>query len=351
MPLRVTRAAYPAAASHPLAVARTDRNIASGAGAVALHATAGRSSTPIRQAYALSQATCRSQPVAAKRTTMSTPRSMAHRFLLLSASLCCAVVLTQRAPAQRTGEEVFNSVCIACHTIGEGGRPGLGPDLKYVTYRIRDREWLAQFIRSSQSMIKAGDERAVTAFKHFGEVVMTDNVISDTEMDSLLAYLDAAHGLFGPGEDDGSGDPVEGQDIFQGRIRLANGGPACNSCHHVKNDAVIGGGILAKDLTQVFSRLGGQGVRAVLGNQPFPVMERAYKDNPLDPEEVASLVAFLRKADAEHELQQPKDYGIMLLLTGLGGCAVLFGLFALFWKGRKQRTVNATVYDRQLATM
>ncbi len=294
-----------------------------------------------------------------RKTNMSKPRPKTHHFFLLSATLSVAMLLAVPASGQRTGEEIFKTVCTACHTIGEGGRPGLGPDLKYYTFNLkiathnkRDREWLKKFIRSSQTLVKAGDERAVTAFNQFNRVLMQDNVISDPEMDSLLAYLDAAHGLFASAASEDKGDPVQGQEIFQGKVRLSNGGPACNSCHHVTNDAVIGGGVLAKDLTQVFSRLGGeQAVRAVIGTQPFPVMEQAYKNNPLEPGEVASLVAFLEKADKEHKLQQPKDYGIMLFFSGIGGCALLFALFALFWRGRKQRTVNSAIYDRQIASV
>ena len=81
-----------------------------------------------------------------------------------------------------------------------------------------------------------------------------------------------------------------GQGLFQGTTRLANGGPTCNSCHDVTNDAVIGGGILATELTTVFSRLGGPGVRAILGSPPFPVMQQAYVDKSLTEAEVAGLV-------------------------------------------------------------
>ena len=49
----------------------------------------------------------------------------------------------------------------------------------------------------------------------------------------------------------------------------------------VNNDAVIGGGILASELTSVFSRMGDPAVRSILGNAPFPVMKTAYLDKPL----------------------------------------------------------------------
>jgi hypothetical protein len=139
-----------------------------------------------------------------------------------------------------------------------------------------------------------------------------------------------------------------GQGLFQGTTRLANGGPTCNSCHDVTNDAVIGGGILATELTTVFSRLGGPGVRAILGSPPFPVMQQAYVDKSLTEAEVAGLVAFLQQADAEQGLHQPRDYGIRLFGSGLGGALVLLGLYSMAWGGRKRGSVNQEIFDRQV---
>jgi hypothetical protein len=139
-----------------------------------------------------------------------------------------------------------------------------------------------------------------------------------------------------------------GQALFQGDRRLSNAGPTCNSCHEVTNDAVIGGGILAVELTTVFSRLGGPGVRAIIGSPPFPVMERAYRDKALTDEEVGALVAFLERADAEQALHQPRDYGIKLFGTGLFGAVILMGLYSVMWSGRRKGSVNQSIFDRQV---
>ena len=136
--------------------------------------------------------------------------------------------------------------------------------------------------------------------------------------------------------------------LFQGDTRLANGGPTCNGCHEVVNDAVIGGGILARELTTVFSRLGGPGVRAIIGSPPFPVMEQAYRNKALTEEGVAALVAFLERADAEQTLHQPRDYGIKLAGAGLVGAVILLGLYSLMWSGRRGGSVNQDIYDRQV---
>jgi hypothetical protein len=119
----------------------------------------------------------------------------------------------------------------------------------------------------------------------------------------------------------------------------------------VRNDAVIGGGILAAELTTVFSRMGGAGVKAILGQAPFPVMQAAYADKPLTDDEVTALVAFLEYADSEQYNQLPRDYGIGLFLSGTFGAAILFLLFGIIWRKRKTGPVNQAIYDRQVTSI
>ena len=131
---------------------------------------------------------------------------------------------------------------------------------------------------------------------------MPDQTLTKAEILAVVEYAKTPHvvGAAQPAEPVAltEEDIVLGQNLFEGSVRLSNGGPACNSCHDVTNDAVIGGGILAKELTTVFSRLGGPGVRAILCSPPFPVMQEAYEDEPLTESEVKALVGFLQRADS-----------------------------------------------------
>ena len=250
------------------------------------------------------------------------------------------------------GRETFQARCAVCHTVGGGVL--VGPDLQGVDQR-RSEAWILEFVRSSQALVRAGDPDAVAIFERFNRIMMPDHALADQEIRAILAYIG------GPSSAETTGPPAvpaatpeqveRGRDLFQGVARLANGGPTCTSCHHVRDDAVIGGGVLARELTTVFSRLGGPGVRAILGSPPFPVMQRAYRDTPLEEAEVASLVAFLQRADEEHALHQPADYGVKLLAAGLLGTALLLGLSALVWRGRRTSSVNQEIYDRQLSSM
>jgi mono/diheme cytochrome c family protein len=262
--------------------------------------------------------------------------------------------------AQDPGEQVFNTTCFACHTIG-GGRL-IGPDLAGV-HEKRSQDWLEKFVSSSQSMINAGDAEAVALFEEYNSLLMPDAVASEEQVRQVLSYIksqssgDASSTVasaiepVAPPEPASEEDILAGQELFQGNLRLENGGPACNACHEVRNDAVIGGGILAVELTTVFSRMGGAGVTAILGQAPFPVMQAAYEDRSLTDGEVAALVAFLEYADSEQYNQLPRDYGIGLFASGAVGAGILFFFFGFVWRGRKRGSVNQAIYDRQIRSV
>lgn len=110
----------------------------------------------------------------------------------------------------------------------------------------------------------------------------------------------------------------------------------------------MGGGILARDLSLVFTRMGKQGIRAMLGTSPFPVMQIAYEGKALTDDEIHALVGFLTHADREHAYQRPRDYGWGLFGGGAVGTAVLLGFYSLAGWRRKKRCVNQDIYDRQV---
>lgn len=264
---------------------------------------------------------------------------------------------SQAAFAEASAKDIFQQRCSACHSIGEGRR--VGPDLAGVNNR-RSEAWLLKFIKSPQAVINSGDKDALALFEQF-KMVMPDQALSDDEIKGVLAHIKTAGGPpAGDKETTPSTAPSAaeapptqdeirlGQNLFQGKVRFSNGGPSCISCHHVKNDAVIGGGILAKDLTSVFSRMGGPGVRAILGGPPFPVMQAAYQGKAFTPDEIRALVGFLQNADKEHAFQQPRDYGLRLFNAGVGGAIILLGMYSVVGSRRKKESVNQAIYDRQV---
>ena len=99
-----------------------------------------------------------------------------------------SLVLAEQSFAQSESEtaDLFKLKCGICHTIG-GGRL-VGPDLANVHQR-RSEDWLLEYVRSSQAMIKKGDPDAVAIYEEFNKIAMPDPMISDVEIKSLLSYI------------------------------------------------------------------------------------------------------------------------------------------------------------------
>ncbi len=290
-------------------------------------------------------------------------------FHVLSGRLCAfipgmllaAIFLTwsDKTQAQDAGEQAFNTTCFACHTIG-GGRL-IGPDLAGI-HKQRTQEWLEQFVRSSQTLINSGDAEAVALYEEYNRMLMPDALLSDEQIRAVLGFIKTRSAdqpepvevstvaKAEPEEPASEADILAGQELFQGNIRLENNGAPCNACHDVRGDAVMGGGILAAELTSVFSRMGKAGVQAILGRAPFPVMQAAYVDKELTELEVRQLVAFLEYANSQEYHQLPRDYGLGLFASGVVGAGFLFGLFAFIWRGRKTGSVYQAIFDRQIKT-
>ncbi len=267
---------------------------------------------------------------------------------------------SQSASAQESGKEIFQQRCAACHSIGAGKL--VGPDLVGVNDR-RSEDWLIKFTRSSQALVKSGDKAAIAVFEEFNKMPMPDQALSDDQIKKVLAHIKETGGSPAAGkqatapsaqaakESAAGATPDEiqrGQDLFEGKVRFANAGPSCNACHHVTSDALLGGGVLASELTLVFSRMGKQGVSAILGSSPFPVMQAAYAGKGFSDTEISALVGFLQHADQEHARQLPKEWGWRMFSAGVGGVIVLVGIFSLAGRRRKKGCVNQDIYDRQV---
>lgn len=250
-----------------------------------------------------------------------------------------------------TGEANFQRLCIACHTIGGGKR--VGPDLQGVTTR-RSEEWLLRWIASSQSMVRSGDPTAVALLREYNNVSMPDVALSPAEIRDVLAYIaggpqqPAAAQL--PSVPATPGEIRRGQELFEGKLRFTNGGPACSSCHHVTQDAVAGGGVLAKELTTAFTRLGSSGIRAILSSPPFPVMEQAFHARPLTDPEISALLGYLESVRGRSQYDQPREDSMKLLFGGLAGVSLLMVFYALTWRQRKKDPVNQKVFARQMSS-
>lgn len=285
-------------------------------------------------------------------TCASSPRRQRLIGALLIAAGCAVEATTALA---EDGKAIFEGKCAACHSIGKGRL--LGPDLAGVSDR-RPEDWLIKFIKSPDAVLKSGDAAAKALFDEY-KMPMPDQALSDGQIKDVLAHIKTAGGApaaSGPAAA-AQAKPVaeahpediqRGQALFEGKLAFAGGGPSCNACHHVTSESTLGGGILASELTLVFSRMGQEGVRAILGSSPFPVMQAAYAGKQFSEDEVRALVGFLQHVDKEHSRHMPVEYGWRMLSAGVGGVLVLLVIYSLAGRRRKKRSVNQDIYDRQV---
>lgn len=236
------------------------------------------------------------------------------------------------------GKALFEAKCAACHSIGEG--PKAGPDLKGV-------------------IAKRGKEGTILAIRDPGaarlQPTMPNLGLSKADAEAMVAYLDSGSSTVAatgeasaPAIAPQPADIQRGQDLFEGKQRFAKGGPSCNACHDVKSDAIASGGMLASELTLVFSRMGAKGLQSILANSPFPVMQAAYASRELSEPEITALAAFFQQVEKNHAGQMPRETAWKMFAAGIGGVLVLLALFSLIGGRRKKLSVNQDVYDRQV---
>ena len=261
-------------------------------------------------------------------------------------------------PAHAQDGAALFKPCAACHTIG-GGKT-IGPDLKGITKR-RTNEWLVKFIQSSTAMVKAGDPDAVAVFKQYNNIPMPDNALTAEQINKILAHIDSGSGSAAIDPKQAAlqhqadsilklNSPLDiqaGKELFNGEQRLENGGAACITCHNVTYNNIGKGGILAKDLTKAYSRLGGfAGLKGIIGLAPFPSMLETYKNHQVTEIENVRLQLFLKNADEQNPIQPVAEkpwYLYSALIAGLFILMVISGL----WSQRKRLSVNHSILKRQ----
>ncbi len=269
--------------------------------------------------------------------------------LLLGASLWSGIALAADA------EQEFAIRCAACHSIGEGRR--VGPDLQGVLDR-RTEDWAVAFVQDSAKVVASGDAEAVALFTEFAQIPMPPQ---DLSREVILDLLELTRVAKDPGSTPDApaaeeavavmGDADRGQDLFQGIQRFEKKGPSCISCHSVRNDAVISGGLLGPELTETLKGMDAPAAgQAKVGGfvQAQPIMQRAYVDHAPTDQEVADLAAFLVRINKDQARHMPGDTGRKLAMSGAVGTVLLLGLYSAIWRKRKRFSVNESIYDRQI---
>lgn len=285
------------------------------------------------------------------------------RLLLGIAALAVVSCFAPQKVNAQDGEQLFQQ-CKACHTIGQGKL--LGPDLLDVSKK-RDKVWIKSFIKSSQTIIKAGDPHAVSLFEEFNKLPMMDYNLSDPELDAIIKYIDS-FSTSGSEEDDTSVEVSDslaeaqaaeylasidtgenrkqGQQLFEGKQKFKNGGAACISCHHVNTADAVQGGLLAADLTKSFSRNNGlAGIKGIIEFPPFPAMKNAYEHAAITEDESMKIQVFLMHVDKANA--QGGNSITDLISRGINGMLIMLVGIGLVWFKRKKRSVNYQIMKRQ----
>jgi cytochrome c2 len=260
------------------------------------------------------------------------------------------------------GEQLFQQ-CKACHSIGQGKL--LGPDLLDMSKR-HDANWLKNFIKSSQTMVKIGDAEAVAIFEEYNKLVMIDYNLPDADINAIIKYVDSFSTDSEGGDETASASDslaavqaaeylasidteenrVKGKALFEGERNFKNGGASCVSCHHVNTTESFQGGLLAADLTKSFTRNGGlPGIKGILEFPPYPAMKDAYQHAAITEEESIKLQVFLMHADEEDVVAESSLLDLMK--QGIIGVVILLVVISLVWFKRKKRSVNYQIIKRQ----
>lgn len=277
--------------------------------------------------------------------------------------------------AQSEGEKLFKSICSSCHTINKGKL--IGPDLSGV-YQKKNTEWLVKFIRSSQELVKSGDPDAIAIFNEFNKIPMPDNPLTDEQIHSIIEFIKISD-QNAPAAVDKSKAALDtaavspdstvaataaakdttgivfnakteqmGRSLFNGFTQFANGAVPCISCHNINDQSFLGGGKLAFDLTKSYTKLGTEGIRAILVNPPFPAMKSAIRNN-LEADEINAIISLLKSVDERNINFSSQSHGGLSFFT-LGFVCALFLLVHvyIFYDDRKipEKSPEKTTYKK-----
>jgi len=90
------------------------------------------------------------------------------------------------APPIAEGKAIFSTRCAGCHNVN---KVVTGPALAGVDQR-HSIDWIINFVHSSQTVIKGGDEKAVALFEKFNKIPMPDHPdLTAGNIKSIVEYI------------------------------------------------------------------------------------------------------------------------------------------------------------------
>ena len=231
------------------------------------------------------------------------------------------------------GAVVYADTCATCHQATGLGVVGTFPPLAG-NPAAADADYVTQTVRNGLS--GPLDVLGVT----YNDDMAPFPDLSDDDVAAVVAFVGSladrdtsappstAPDVVEPGDID------EGRDLFEGANRFDNGGAACAACHTAGDVGNLGGWSLGPDITDAHEQFGGDaGLTGWLGSPASATMRPIFGDQPMTPNEIADIVAFLADAPTQ---SKPSDPGDGLILAGAVGFLILIGGMAIAWRGMRQ---------------
>ncbi len=102
--------------------------------------------------------------------------------------LVLCLVPINHGNAAASGQQIFQSLCTACHTIGKGKL--IGPDLAGVTAR-REEAWLIRQIKEPDRLLAEKDPIATQLLQESNNIPMVPLGLSDADVTAVIAYMES----------------------------------------------------------------------------------------------------------------------------------------------------------------
>jgi mono/diheme cytochrome c family protein len=223
-----------------------------------------------------------------------------------------------------SGETIYKAQCAVCHAANGGG--GVGPNFTDAYWlhggSIKNIFWITKYGVPEKGMISWQSQLSPAAMRDVACYIYTfkdTNPVNSKEPQGELYNEEATVSNPErpvPEQDmkltirsvrDTTDDVQIGRQLFSGSLRFSTGGPACITCHHVTDDILSGGALIAPDLTNVYSMLDEKLIIMRVTTPYHITMQDAYKGKPVTKEETTLLVSFFKYVGTKSIHQQKRD--------------------------------------------
>ncbi|NOZ46733.1 MAG: c-type cytochrome [Chlorobi bacterium] len=256
--------------------------------------------------------------------------------------------------AQPDGEQLFKTNCAVCHKIGA---KLVGPDLMGVNDR-HSEEWLLKFIKSSQTVIKSGDEAAVKLFNENFKLVMPDQpTLSNEDIKAVLSYIAAfsveqdqaateiqkEDKLAGMSENFLQEEIKEGTRLFLGLKSPEKGGESCVNCHYTTIPDSLNWNPSAADLSKYsLSKTDAELLKSI-NNPSSGKLKEVHQNYNLSEDEFTSIKAYLIDF-GKKGLKEVRPLPKRLLTFLIFGFLIVLMLIDLIWTHKiKYKVIHLAV--------